>query len=112
MTTSFTLSQDGKTFELAAERVAETDILETWRVGSRLDPDVFIALTNDRPLLHQKHLYRTSYKWTVVEGNATYRRMVKQITTYLEYHIKGLWHPPKKIPVETKNEPTSQGNLF
>lgn len=111
MTCSFTLSHEGKTHELTAVRSSVSDSVEVWRVSGR-DPNLFISLSNDRPLLHQKHLYSARFKWEVLEGEAIYRRMVVQITTYLEYYIKGLWKPPKKGKAEKKLPDTPQGSLF
>lgn len=113
MTCNFTLSHEGITYELFAEKTGESDALETWRVASRLDQNAFVALSNDRPLLHTKHRYMASYKWTVLEGNLQYRKMVLQITTYLEYYIKGLWRPLKKGKSElTPATGNPQGKLF
>ena len=113
MTCSFTLSNDGKVHELAAERVAVSDTIETWRVCSRLDPNFFIALSNDKPLLQNKRLYTDQFKWTIIEGEAVYKRMTTQITTYLEYYIKGLWKPPTKGINEQKAAAAKQqGRLF
>lgn len=113
MTCNFTLSHEGITYELFAEKIGETDAVETWRVASRLDKNSFVALSNDRPLLRTRHHYTASYKWTVLEGNSQYRKMVSQITTYLEYYIKGLWRPSKKEQPETKPPAENpQGKLF
>lgn len=113
MTCHFTLSHEGITYELAAEKVAETDVVEMWRVASRLEKNAFIALSNDRPLLHRDHHYQGHYKWTVLEGDPVYKKMVLQITTYLEYYIKGLWRPPKKGKPDLKPvEGNAQGKLF
>jgi hypothetical protein len=113
MACNFTLSHDGTTYRLFAEKVGETDRLETWRVASQLDKNSFIALSNDRPLLHRERHYTAPYKWTVLEGDPQYRKMVVQITTYLEYYIKGLWRPPKKGKAELKAGPEhTQGKLF
>lgn len=113
MTTSFTLSHDSNTHELFAERVSETDSIETWRVYSRGDQNTFIELSNDRPRLHAQSLYTARYKWTVLEGAPQYRKMVTQITTYLEYEIRGRWKPPTKGVAEKKAAAAKQqGRLF
>jgi len=113
MTCHFTLSHDGATYRLFAEKVRETDTVETWRVRSQLDQNSFIALVNDRPLLHMGRNYTARYKWTVLEGDPQYQKMVLQITTYLEYHIKGLWRPSKKGKPEPKLiAENPQGKLF
>lgn len=112
MNCTFTLSHEGKTHELTAVCSQASSTLEIWRVSNRGDQNRFILLSNDRPLLHEKHHYTAQYKWTVVEGEALYKRMVGQITTYLEYHIKGLWKPPKKGREEKKPSDTPQGSLF
>src|SRR4051812_49422221 len=96
MTCNFTLSHEGATYELVAEKVADTETLETWHVSSQRHKNAFLALSNNRPLLHTAHRYTARYTWTVLEGDSQYRIMVLQITTYLEYYIKGLWRPPKK----------------
>ena len=110
MTTSFHLSHEGKNYNFLAERVKVDDTLEVWRVSSRLHTNSFLALSNDRPLLHQKHEYSASYKWTVLEGEPIYRRMVSLITNLLEYHIKGLWKPPVKGKKDTKQAALPQNN--
>ena len=110
MTKSFHLSHEGTNYDFLAERVKVDDTLEVWRVSSRLDVNSFLALSNDRPLLHQKHQYRANYKWTVLEGEPIYRRMVSLITNLLEYHIKGLWKPPLKGKKDTKAAPSSENN--
>lgn len=113
MTCSFTLSHEGATYELVAAKVADTETLETWHVSSRRDKNAFIVFSNDRPLLHNSHLYTARYEWTVLQGDPLYSKMVLQITTYLEYHIKGLWRPPKKGKGESKPvEANTQGKLF
>lgn len=114
MTCNFTLSHEGTTYELVAEKVGQTDVLETWHVSSPLDRNAFITLWNDRPLLHTNHQYTARYKWTILEGDPLYKKMFVQITTYLEYFIKGLWRPPKKGKSEQPKQvvENTQGKLF
>ena len=113
MPCSFTLSNEGITYELWAEKTAGDHTFETWRVFSRLDASAFIELANDRPSLHTQHQYTTRYTWTVKEGVPQYRKMVQQITTWLEYHIKGQWKPARKgKPTLQRAEPSTQGKLF
>ena len=111
MTTTFVLSHDSKIFELFAERVSVTEELETWRVCNRGDTNRFITLSNNRPYLHSRHQYKAFYKWTVIEGDHSYRRIRDLITNKIEYHIKGLWKPPTKAET-TKNAPVKQSKLF
>ena len=112
MTTSFHVSHDSKLYELFAERVALTETLETWRVSSRGDVNRFITLANNRPYLHERHQYKSFYKWTVLEGDATYRRIVDLITSQLDYFIRGQWKPPKKGKTVAQPTTTPQGKLF
>lgn len=116
MTTTFMCSHDGKAFEFSAERVRVDDALETWRVSSRGDVNRFITITNNRPGLHARYQYKAFYKWTVVEGDYDYRRIVSLITNQLEYYIKGLWKPPLKGKKEkltaTLLQNNAQGKLF
>lgn len=98
MQCNFTLSHDSKTYEAIAERVALDDTLETWRVSTGVMSTVcFIALTNNHPDLHARHHYKAFYKWMVLESDHTYRCIVDVIINYVEYYIKGLWKPPKKM---------------
>lgn len=110
MNTTFTLSHDSKTFELFAEMVNATEDVETWRVSSRLDKSTFITLTNNRPYLHARHQYKAFYKWTIVEGDYTFKRIKDLITNKVEYYIKGLWKPPRKKDLQAPRPP--QGKLF
>lgn len=96
MTTNFTLTLEGKMHELQARRICTTDVLERWVICSRGDEIRFLVVTNDRPCKQSIHQYRASYKWTIEESDPAFRKMVSQITSFLEYYIKGLWKMPKK----------------
>jgi|GEM_PF-5470360 len=112
MNTNFTLSLEGKIYELQARRIIVTDILERWVIWGRGDENRFLIVTNDRPGLQTIHQYRAPYKWTIEEGDPVYRKMVSQITTYLEYYIKGLWKIPKKENAVAFLDQTLQPKLF
>lgn len=113
MTTSFTLSHDSKVFELFAERVSVGEDIETWRVQSRTDTNSFLTVTNNRPLLHRQHSYKAFFKWTVLEGDYTLRRITMLVTHHLDYYIKGQWKPPTKGVNEKKAAAAKQqGKLF
>ena len=112
MTTNFHVSHDSKLYELFAERIAEGDTLETWRVSARGDVNRFVTITNNRPYLHANHQYKAYYKWTIVEGDNTYKRIVDLITNQLEYYIRGLWKPPRKGKAVTTPIESPQIKLF
>lgn len=94
MTTNFMLPLDGRIYELQAQRISQSDLLETWRIWNRGDQTTFVTLTNDRPRLQSIQQYRAPYKWTIEESHPIFKTMVPQITAYLEYYIKGFWKKP------------------
>ena len=112
MICSFTLTHEGTTHELMAEQVSVNEQTETLRVYSKYDPNTFITLSNNRPSLHAQHLYHIRYKWTAGEGDHSYKRMVGLITNYLEYYIRGLWKPGKKVRQKPVPPINTQGRLF
>jgi hypothetical protein len=112
MTTNFTLTYEGKIHELEAQCIERSETLERWRIWCRGDQNRFLTLTNDRPRLQTIHLYRAPYKWTIEEGDVVYRKMFSQITTYLEYYIKGLWKSPRKEKVFVPDNGLQQAKLF
>jgi hypothetical protein len=90
----------GRRYLLTVERTYVGDSVERFRIYPRSNPDKYIEVENNRPMIRLKHqLKNKRYQWKVKIGSphniTAFNEVIEQIERYLE--------PPEGRGVHPKN---------
>jgi hypothetical protein len=94
---SISIKTLGKRYHLTVERTYVGDSVERFRIYPQNNPDKYIEIENNRPLIRQKHGLKTKrYQWKVKIGSprnmTAFNEVIEQIERYLEPPSRGV-HP-------------------
>lgn len=75
-------------YSMICELIYEGESVERFKIWAKNNPDKFIVLQNNRPLIRKKYLLKTKrITWKVIQGSVTNIKALEDVIAMIEYKI-------------------------
>jgi hypothetical protein len=85
---TFDIRTGSRTYKLTCELVSRTKAKEVFKIFPTANPDKFILIEGNRPLLRSKGLKTKGIKWNVIQGEVSYPQNLAAAIKQIELNIE------------------------
>lgn len=79
-------------YELAAQKIYDSNEIEKWKVYNRHKPEQFIILRNNRPVVQKEKPFTYTFRWHKVEGVDLHEGWIRRISKHIEYYLQTTYY--------------------